>query len=124
MIIASASEAVMDALSHGFEQSIFKNLNPMWWDPKQSGVNKWKDGDRNKGEKFFLSSTLLVGFTEGWHLFKMIRTFTLFLSITFASYGVHIITELNLLTTIIIFILTRVLFGLSFTLFYKIFINK
>ena len=33
-------------------------------------VNKYKNNDPTEGEKFFLSKSLLVGFTDAWHLFK------------------------------------------------------
>lgn len=78
LTIAGLAEAAMDTLAHHFEDSIFKTLNPKFWNPVTSGGNKWKNGDRNQGERFFLSSTLLVGFTEGWHLFKMVRTLSFF----------------------------------------------
>lgn len=79
--IAGIGEAIMDTLAHHFERSTFSNFNRDFWDPVHSGKNKWKNGDRTQGERFYLSSTLLVGFTEAWHLFKMIRTNSLFIGI-------------------------------------------
>lgn len=113
--IASVSESVMDTLAHHYETSFFVKFNPYFWNPVLSGSNKWKNGSKKQGEKFFLSSTLLVGFTEGWHLFKMIRTFCLFAAIGVLEY------EFN--KTIYLSVILRVVFGLIFTVFYKKFQN-
>ena len=108
LTIAGLAEAGMDALAHDFEGSIFKDANPNFWNPIVSGGNKWKNGDRNQGERFFLSSTLLVGFTEGWHLFKMGRTLLLFSAIA-------------VITGWFIALLMMCVFKGSFTLYYKTF---
>lgn len=70
IILAAFFNACMDALYSNFDGSIFKNLNPNFWNPYKSWVNKWKNGDKSQGEKFFGSSTFLVMFTDGWHLLK------------------------------------------------------
>ena len=62
----------MDVLNVFFTTSKFKNLNPLFWDFNRSWVNKWKNGDKAQGEKYFGSSTIFVHFTDGWHLFKSI----------------------------------------------------
>jgi hypothetical protein len=114
-IFAGMSEAAMDALSHRFEESIFSSFNKNYWNPVYSGGNKWKNGDRNQGERFFLSSTLLVGFTEAWHLFKMIRTNCLFFGMGMIMqvagfwWGVPI---------------AMIAFKGIFTIFYKLFTQK
>ena len=108
LCFAGLCEAAMDALAHYYEQSVFKKLNPTYWNPVVSGVNKWKNGDRTQGERFFLSSTLLVGFTEGWHLFKMARTLLLFGAIA-------------VITGWFIAFLMMCVFKSSFTLYYKTF---
>ena len=40
-----------------------------FWVKSASSVNKWKDGIKANGEKFFGSSRWFVMFTDGWHLF-------------------------------------------------------
>ena len=114
-VFAGISEAAMDALSHRFEESVFAKLNKDYWNPVYSGGNKWKNGDRNQGERFFLSSTLLVGFTEAWHLFKMIRTNSLFLGMGM------IMCHTKLWVGVLVAMIT---FKGVFTLFYKIFTQK
>ena len=108
LVVAGLSEAIMDTLAHHFEESIFSKLNPKFWNPVVSGGNKWKNGDRNQGERFLLSSTLLVGFTEGWHLFKMFRTLSIF-------------GAFALISGWIIALIAMILFKTSFTLFYYLY---
>lgn len=65
-------KAVQDKLHYHFNKSIFKNLGD-WWNPFWSWRLKWKNGDKTQGERFFLSSTLLVWTTDAWHLFGALR---------------------------------------------------
>jgi len=109
IIIAGLAESGKDTLAHHFEDSVFSKLNPQFWNPFLSGANKWKGGNRDNGEKFFLSSTLLVGVTEAWHLFKMISTACIFSGIGLSVYSVGLWGVLG----------ARVLYGIIFTLGYK-----
>ena len=43
------------------------------WDMYVSWTNKYKNNDPNQGEKFPLSTSVLVGFTDGWHFCNMVR---------------------------------------------------
>jgi len=83
VMIAGALNAVMDKLAFNFNTSVFKDLNPVFWDVKQSWKNMWKwplqpfEGKYYFGlykprwkEKFPYSSTILVGFIDAWHLAK------------------------------------------------------
>jgi hypothetical protein len=60
----------MDKLSFHFDESVFKNF--AWLDPNKSWKNKWKNGDPKQGERFWLSSTLLVATTDLWHFAKLV----------------------------------------------------
>ena len=56
--IAGICEAIMDKLQFHYESSIFRSYkNQLFWDPKLSWRNKYKNGDRLLGEKFFLSKS-------------------------------------------------------------------
>jgi hypothetical protein len=75
ILISAVFEAVMD-----FLQFRLPNLsNHKWsyndfWDPRYSWRNKWQYVyDIKVGEKFPLSSTVLVFLTDGWHLMKWCR---------------------------------------------------
>jgi len=69
IILAGICNGVMDTLFTRYDQSVFKNFDPLFWDPRKSWVNKWKSYSPNK-EKFLFSSTILVFLTDAWHLFK------------------------------------------------------
>lgn len=116
-IMAGACEAIMDTLQFHYDISIFKNFkNQTFWDPKISWINKYKNNDPLKGEKFFLSKSLLVGLTDAWHFFKLLRTLFIFTGIYFLLIPCGLKSECLLFV-----IIARVLFGLSFTYFYDLF---
>lgn len=83
IIIAAGLNAAMDMNFNQFDNSKFSlpTMNPLFWNPNKSWVNKWKNGDKAQGEKFFLSSTALVFLTDSWHLFKMLFLTCVFLAI-------------------------------------------
>lgn len=85
IIIAGIANAITDILRNNFKESIFKNLNPQYWNGEISWMNKWVDGDKTKGRTFWLipirlgkrklfevKMTIPVVFTDAWHLFKTI----------------------------------------------------
>jgi hypothetical protein len=117
--LAGTAEAVMDVLQFKFEQSSFSKLNPNFWNPKISWQNKWKkigpSGITNE-ERFFLSSTVLVFLTDGWHLMKWVRNRFLEFSIFFfLLYSVPL--EYSLIITIFTSVLSKALFELLFNSF-------
>lgn len=69
-ILAGVFNAIMDTLQFRFNTSIFKGWRDQFWNPELSWMNKWKGGDKKNGERFPLSSTVLVFTTDGWHLMK------------------------------------------------------
>jgi len=79
-LVLGITKGIQDKLLFHFDTSVFKRLGN-WWNPKESWKNKWKDGDKSKGERFFLSSTWLVSLTDAWHFFGLIRNFSIFLII-------------------------------------------
>ena len=70
VILAAYCKAVQDVINFHDWKSIFP---PTWW-TINSWKNKWKNGDPTKGERFFLSSTMLVALTDPWHFFGFLRT--------------------------------------------------
>ena len=86
MIIAGACNAIMDTLQFNFDNSIFKNRTPNFWNPKKSWVNKYSqplEPYRKKWyyfgivtpkfkESFPFSTTILVSLTDAWHLFQKV----------------------------------------------------
>jgi hypothetical protein len=81
-------EAVMDKLQFHYDKSVFKSFKKQqFWDPKISWRNKWKEGEKENGERFLFSSTLLVFTTDAWHLAKFFRNVCLVLALFFTLKG-------------------------------------
>ena len=91
IVLASASNAVMDVLFTRYDRSLFVHFpeQQRWLDPRISWVNKWKDGDPKKGEAFPLSSTVFVSTTDAWHCFKALTI--LFLSLAIIAPWTHLV---------------------------------
>lgn len=72
---AGAAKGFNEALQYkynGFEE-IFPRANDQWFYPTFSYNNKYKDNDPSKGPKFPLSNSLLVMFTDQYHLNNFIH---------------------------------------------------
>ncbi len=63
--MAGSFDAAKDTLAHHFPTSIFKKLNPNFWNPEVS----WNG-----------SKILFMRF-DGWHLFKMLHTLFICLAV-------------------------------------------
>lgn len=113
-ILAGMSEGVMDTLQFHYSSSIFYNFkNKLFWNPQISWQNKYKNGDPTEGAKFPFSTNLLVGLTDGWHLFKFLRTFFIFAGIFFIFMNCQ--TPFHCLIDVMV---ARIIFGVSFSLSY------
>lgn len=71
VIVAALCKAIIDKIQFHYSESVFNKLK--WFNPAESWRNKWKQGDKSKGEAFFGSSTVFVMFTDAWHLFGSIQ---------------------------------------------------
>jgi hypothetical protein len=120
IIISSIAKAVMDKVNFHFENSIFNSnkLNKRFWDKKISWRNKWWNGDKSKGERFFLSSTILVFITDAWHLFQSIMLFSLFTGLYF------IFSDSSLYSNLIHLISTSIMFRFIFTFIFHSILEK
>lgn len=76
IIIAGIANAITDILRNNFRESIFKNLNPKFWNAEISWMNKWVDGDKTKGRTFWrvlgIKMIIPAMITDAWHIFKTI----------------------------------------------------
>lgn len=63
VLVSAISKAIMDLSEEGKIKG-----NPEYWHKSQSWRYKWKNGDKSQGERFWLSSTVFVMFTDAWHL--------------------------------------------------------
>ena len=114
IVLAGLAEAVMDTIQFHYSISIFSKFKAKFWDPTISWRNKYKGGEPAAGPKFWGSTTIFVGLTDGWHLFKLIRNLFLFIAIFCIAYNYCGLWSAALHTVI-----ARVVYGLSFTVFYK-----
>jgi hypothetical protein len=112
LLFAGIMNSVMDVLKTRYQKSIFRECkNQLWIDPAMSWPNKWKNGDKNKGERFPGSSTVFVWLTDFWHLTK----FLMLLFISFAIVFYH---------PIIIWWVDWFILYCSFTIPFEIFYSK
>ncbi len=75
LVLSGAAKGFNETLEfnwHGFA-AVFPKANPQWFWPQKSFQNKYKDGDRANGEKFPLSSSVLVFVTDQYHLNNFIH---------------------------------------------------
>lgn len=66
-------KGVCDTLQFHYSISIFAGKNALFWNPRVSWKNKYKNGDPDQGATFPGSTTVFVMFTDGWHLFDFLR---------------------------------------------------
>ena len=83
-VLAGISKAICD-LS---EEGKIKFYKKTFWIKDLSWQNKWKNGDKKQGEKFFGSSRWFVLFTDAWHLFGVL--FRAFYAKTYICVGMMI----------------------------------
>ena len=101
IIIAGFSNAIMDTIAHKGGGRLPEGD---WWDMEKSWRLKWKNGDPNQGERFFLSSTVFVFVTDAWHFFQFIMLSAFALAIAIGV-GSHVM---------IVFLVTKGIFSFSF----------
>ena len=84
MCLSGGFDATAEVLkiNYSYFDKVFPGADPQFWDAKKSAKNKWKNGDSQQGERFFLSSTALVWTTDGYHLMRMMRNCTMIASLT------------------------------------------
>lgn len=85
MLLFVVADAMQDGIMHDFEGTVFRNLNPKFFNPDVSWVNKYKDDNPLEGEKFFGSTTFLVWLTDFWHLLKFIKMNCVWIALSVAS---------------------------------------
>lgn len=106
--IAGLAEGLMDWLQFRMNPS-HDTWGSMFWNAQYSWRNKWKNGDPRQGEKFFLSSTLFVFMTDGWHMMKFVRNLFIFTGLLVAA-----VCEASILSCVITVVLSRLTYGLGF----------
>lgn len=114
-IISGLSEGIMDTLQFHFDKSSFPKLkNQIFWDPKISWKNKWKNGDPLMGERFRFSSTLFVFSTDAWHFFKFLRNTLIFISLSLGAFYIN-----DFYCLILFACISRIMYGVGFMISYR-----
>ncbi len=121
LIVSFSAYAVIWTLQYHYESSIFRSLDPFFWNPKicwwgkYSGVF-YKDGIAHYTPKFWGSTHIFVFVTDGPHLIQFIFLNSIFLALAINIEQYH---------WIINFIAIRIICGIVFNLFFdKILIKK
>lgn len=70
MLLAGAAKGFNETLQFNYRgfSNVFPKANKYWFDPQFSFKNKYKDHDPSKGAAFPLSTSVLVMFTDQYHL--------------------------------------------------------
>lgn len=112
VVLAGIFNACMDVLYYRWKICIFNKCNENWFNPNKSYINKWKNVNGIRKERFLGSSTVFVFLTDFWHLLK----FLMILAFAFAIIFYHPITQYWWLDLIILYC--------SFTIPFEIFFSK
>lgn len=114
MSIAGLMKAIIDTNLFHHEQSIFKGKP--FFNSNESWKLKYRNGDKAQGDRFFLSSTVLVAFTDSFHLFGMINSFLICAAIVLYSPITGI--KIKVLSIIVDFLIIKIVHQSVFHAFY------
>ena len=75
VLVGGASKGFNETLQFNYKifEKTFPGANKQWFDPKVSWRNKYQGGNPDNGPKHFLSTSLLVMFTDQYHLNNFIH---------------------------------------------------
>lgn len=116
--LSCACRSAKDKVAHHYDQSVFSRLNPRFWDPSVSYRNKWKNGNKREGERFWGSSTIFVNLTDAWHLFSSLELLCAHLAL---SIGVSQFVPVHLL---LILLGVKIIYALCFNFCYDYLLRK
>lgn len=123
IILAAICNAVMDAITHHWDESIFDKPKggiskwEMWWNPQYSWINKYKDRDSKKPIRKILG-LFDVPFTDAWHTFKSSMIVLIVLSIiTFNK-------DIIWFNTWWFYCFILIIYGFAWNLTFNLFYNK
>lgn len=87
IFVAGMSKGVSDTLQFHYTKSVFSTFTnqEQYWNPAISWKNKYEDYDKgDKSEAFLFSRSVLVWWTDAWHLAQTIQTLAWALALIFA----------------------------------------
>lgn len=112
--LSGICKAIIDTCLFHYEKSVFKNK--IFFNSNESWKFKYKNNDPTQGNKFFLSSSLFVGFTDSFHLFSMINYFLIIAAIVFYSPITPI--KISILSALVDFLILKVAHQTFFHVFF------
>lgn len=128
IILAGMFNAGYEIIFVAYKQSVFKNLNPQFWDPQSSWIYKWKyplqiapvkwyyfGFQPRYKERFPYSSSMFVWLTDAWHCMKALMLACIMLAV---------ITYEPMTTAFLDFIILYCAFTFTFTMFYEYVFRK
>ena len=120
MAFAGAWDGVAEGSKYHYEAFTrkFPNHNKDFWGP-QSWRNKYADGDPAQGPKFFGSTNVFVWTTDGYHMSRMIRNFSVCGAVV-----IDIGKKKPFVQYVVDFIGYLISYQIGFTLTYDIIIGK
>jgi hypothetical protein len=118
-IIFATISGIAKAICDLSEEDRIKFKPKTFWIKSISWKNKWKDGDKSQGEKFWGSSRWFVSFTDAWHLFGLVERISL--ATAFTLIGLLIAKNIWF---IFLTLGCYIIFALSFHVFYTYIFRK
>jgi hypothetical protein len=75
VFVGGAAKGFNETLQFNYKifEKTFPGANKQWFDPKVSWRNKYEGGNPDNGPKYFMSTSLLVMFTDQYHLNNFIQ---------------------------------------------------
>ena len=125
-ILAGICNAIMDKINFHWDDSIFKGSRfEQWANPSVSYRNKWKNHSNSLGgERFPGSSTIFVWTTDLWHFAQSFMISFFILGGLFYEGGLVTVFDPFWVNTLIDFILFKLVFSLTFELFWSTILEK
>ena len=112
---AAVCEAVMDTLQFHYTHSVFYQFsNKRFWNPEESWRNKYRNADPLAGPRFPGSTTIFVGLTDAWHMFKLLRNAFAVLASFVLLYAL-----IGAWWALIYVVVSRITYGVIFTILYR-----
>ena len=111
-VVFSILSGLFKAICDLSEEGVYKSKSD-YWTKDLSWRNKWKNGDKKSGEKFWGSSRWFVLFTDAWHLFGML--FRVFYAKAYICVGLLISINIWYLFSSLV---AYIIFATTFHIFY------
>ena len=122
--LAAMCNAVMYTCTHHYSTSVFKNLNPKFWNAEISWRSKYIDNDPKMGrKKWFWGINYPVQISDSFHFFKSLMI--IFICLTISTFDRDsAFVEYNILSLFVIILIYGIIWNLTFSLFYNKVLRK